>query len=68
MTIHAAKGLEFNNVLVAKLKKMIAFARTVPNEWSAHGRLAGHRGAPQQEPPSAIRSTHSSSRRPAPSR
>jgi hypothetical protein len=25
---------------IAKLKKMIAFARTVPNEWSAHGRLA----------------------------
>jgi hypothetical protein len=26
---------------IAKLKKMIAFARTVPNDWSAHGRLAG---------------------------
>src|SRR4029079_8910251 len=25
---------------IAKLKKMIAFARTVPDEWSAHGRLA----------------------------
>jgi hypothetical protein len=24
----------------AKLKKMIAFARTVPNDWNAHGRLA----------------------------
>lgn len=29
------------NDKLAKLKKMIAFARTVPNEWSAHGRLAG---------------------------
>ncbi len=26
---------------IAKLKKMIAFARTVPNDWNAHGRLAG---------------------------
>jgi hypothetical protein len=26
---------------IAKLKKMIAFTRTVPNDWSAHGRLAG---------------------------
>jgi hypothetical protein len=25
---------------IAKLKKMIAFARTVPNDWNAHGRLA----------------------------
>ncbi|KAB2937667.1 MAG: hypothetical protein K8F92_14850 [Hyphomicrobium sp.] len=25
---------------IAKLKEMIAFARTVPNEWNAHGRLA----------------------------
>lgn len=25
---------------IAKLKRMVAFARTVPNEWSAHGRLA----------------------------
>jgi hypothetical protein len=24
----------------AKLKKMVAFARTVPNDWNAHGRLA----------------------------
>jgi hypothetical protein len=26
---------------IVKLKKMIAFARTVPNDWNAHGRLAG---------------------------
>jgi hypothetical protein len=26
---------------IAKLKKMIAFARTVPDDWNAHGRLAG---------------------------
>jgi len=26
---------------LAKLKKMVAFARTVPNDWNAHGRLAG---------------------------
>ncbi len=26
---------------LARLKKMVDFARTVPNEWSAHGRLAG---------------------------
>ncbi len=26
---------------IAKLKKMVAFARTVPNDWNAHGRLAG---------------------------
>ncbi|MDP1640377.1 MAG: hypothetical protein Q8L61_05615 [Hyphomicrobium sp.] len=25
---------------IAKLKKMIAFSRTVPNDWNAHGRLA----------------------------
>lgn len=25
---------------IAALRKMVAFARTVPNEWSAHGRLA----------------------------
>ena len=25
---------------IAKLKKMVAFARTVPNDWNAHGRLA----------------------------
>ncbi|MFN3623278.1 MAG: hypothetical protein ACK4TP_04375 [Hyphomicrobium sp.] len=25
---------------LAKLKKMVAFARTVPNDWNAHGRLA----------------------------
>jgi len=26
---------------LAKLKKMVAFARTVPDDWNAHGRLAG---------------------------
>lgn len=26
---------------LAKLKKMVAFAHTVPNDWNAHGRLAG---------------------------
>ena len=26
---------------IVKLKKMVAFARTVPNDWNAHGRLAG---------------------------
>ncbi|MCK9911989.1 hypothetical protein MXD81_22735, partial [Microbacteriaceae bacterium K1510] len=26
---------------LGKLKKMVAFARTVPNDWNAHGRLAG---------------------------
>jgi hypothetical protein len=26
---------------IVKLKTMIAFARTVPNDWNAHGRLAG---------------------------
>ena len=28
------------NDKLAKLKKMVAFARTVPNDWNAHGRLA----------------------------
>ena len=41
---HAAADGERKAALadkIAKLKKMIAFARTVPNDWNAHGRLAG---------------------------
>ncbi len=41
---HAAADSERKAALadkIAKLKKMIAFARTVPNDWNAHGRLAG---------------------------
>jgi hypothetical protein len=41
---HAAADSERKAALadkIAKLKKMVAFARTVPNDWNAHGRLAG---------------------------